>query len=65
MEFTKDDYVMEGKFEVSIAFDNEAFFKGVLRGKIIVKGNWIIIEEGAGAAVYNKDIIRTISVKEI
>lgn len=65
MEFTKDDYVVEGKFNVCfVMYDlTESHYKSVL--KIIVKPSWIIIEGQDTLTVMNRDKIICFSFREV
>lgn len=61
MEFTKDDYVVEGNLEVILAYTN-----GVITSwdvsKVTIKHSWVIIEGTTWSSVVNRDSILGINI---
>lgn len=61
MEFTKDDYVVEGNLDVVIEFTDRAPMNG-LTDRVTIKSNWIIIEGPPGTVLINRETIRTVNI---
>ncbi len=62
MEFTKDDYVVEGDLEVSVDYLKGESVTGSA-SKVTIKGDWLIVESTLDFCVFNRDSIRALVVK--
>ena len=62
MEFTKDDYVVEGNLEVIVKFPDGRTNSGDA-DKVIIKGNWVIAEDTSGVSVFNRENIRRLDIE--
>lgn len=67
MEFTKDDYVIEGNLEVTTVFDNERGGKFSEKvNKVTFRNSWVMVEVNDGyLCMINKDKLRSISIREV
>jgi hypothetical protein len=61
MEFTKDDYVVDGDFDVTVEYNDGMITPGDA-DKVIIKGDWAIIEHTSGVSVINREVIQSIDI---
>lgn len=62
MEFTRDEYVAEGDLDVTIDYLKGESVTGSA-SKVIIKGDWLIVENSLDFCVFNRDNIRVVVVK--
>lgn len=62
MEFTKDDYVVEGNLSVTVTFLDGKTNSGDA-DKVIIKGNWVIAEDTSGVSVFNRENIGGLDIE--
>lgn len=62
MEFTKDDYVVEGNLSATVTFLDGKTNSGDA-DKVIIKGNWVIAEDTSGVSVFNRENIRCLDIE--
>lgn len=62
MEFTRDEFVVEGKMKVSVRTIHGDYRKGSA-DKVTLKSNWIIFQDDEGVSVFNRDNISSFDVE--